>query len=53
MLNKKGLHYVDWVISMGTFIIAIIAILIYLKPGVKPEYNRESLLSIIETNFFN
>ena len=53
MLNKKGLHYVDWVISMGTFVIAIIAILVYLKPGVKPEYNRESLLSIVETNFFN
>lgn len=53
MLNKKGIHYVDWVISMGTFIIAVIAILVYLKPGVKLEYNRETLLFIAETNFFN
>jgi len=51
MFNKKGLNYVDWVISMGTFIIAVLAILIYLKPGVKSDYNKESLLSIVETNF--
>lgn len=53
MLNKKGISYVDWVISMGTFVIAVIAILIYLKPGVRPDYNKESLLNIVETNFFN
>ena len=53
MFNKKGIHYVDWVISMGTFIIAVIAILIYIKPGVKPEYNKESLLNMVETNFLN
>ena len=52
MFNKRGLDYVDWVISIGTFVIAIIAILVYLQPGIRPEYEGRSLLNIVENNLF-
>ncbi len=52
-MNKRGLGYVDWAISMGLFIIVVLAIFIFLKPGAKPVYDNESLLNIVENNFIS
>lgn len=52
MIDKKGLSYVDWIISFGTFVIAIVAIFAYLKPGLQPEISEKPLLGILEKNIF-
>lgn len=49
--NKKGLDYIDWSMSLGIFIIAVLALFIFLKPGVKPSYDGDNLLQIVESNF--
>ena len=51
MLNKKGINYVDWVISMGTFLIIVIALFAYLQPTAQPPYKEENLLSLLEVKF--
>ncbi len=51
-MHKRGLTYIDWVISMGTFIIMVLAIFVFFKPGAQPIYDHESLLDIVETHFF-
>lgn len=50
-MDKRGLSYVDWVISMGLFIIVVLAIFIFLKPGAQSVYNNDNLLDIAEVNF--
>ena len=50
--NKKGLAYIDWIISMGLFIVVVIAIFAFLKPGAKPIHESKGLINILETNFF-
>ncbi len=49
-MNKKGGH-VDWVISMGIFIIYIFALFVLLRPGVKPIYRPTALLDNLEEQF--
>lgn len=49
-MNKKGTH-VDWVISMGIFIVYIFALFILLRPGVRPVYKSEILLDILQKSF--
>jgi len=49
--NKKGLDYIDWTLSMGLFLIVVVALFVFLKPGVQPTYSGENLLNIIETKF--
>ena len=49
-MNKKGGH-VDWVISMGIFIIYIFALFILIRPGVKPVYRPTDLLNNLQQNF--
>ncbi len=49
--NKKGLHVIDWTISMGIFLVAIVSIFIFLKPGSQPKYEGSTLISIVENNF--
>lgn len=45
---KKGFGYVDLVISVGIFIIYILSIFIFFKPGIQEEYNPTYLNTIIE-----
>ena len=52
-MNKRGLGYVDWAISMGLFIIVVLAIFIFLKPGAKPVYDNENLLDLVDNNFIS
>lgn len=53
MRGKKGLDYIDWSMSMGIFIIAIIALFVFLKPGARPEHDQDTLISIVEKNFLD
>lgn len=48
--NKKGLDVIDWSMSMGIFLIAVIALFIFLKPGTQPLHDEDALISIIEKN---
>ncbi len=45
------MNYIDWSFSLGIFILTIIAIFVYLKPGVEPEYDQKNLISLIEEQF--
>lgn len=51
-MNKKGGH-VDWVISMGIFIVYVLALFILLRPGIKPVYRPTDLLNNLQANFEN
>ena len=53
MMNKKGLNYIDWVISMGTFIVVVIAIFVFLKPGAQQEHTPDTLMDALTTRFFD
>ncbi|MEK6839604.1 MAG: hypothetical protein AABX72_01570 [Nanoarchaeota archaeon] len=51
-LRKRGLSYVDWVISLGTFLIAVIFIFILVRPQLETRQDKQSLMQIVETNFY-
>lgn len=49
MKSKKGLGYVDWVISVGVFLIYVLLIFVYFKPSfIFEEYNPDNLLGLVE-----
>jgi hypothetical protein len=52
MFNKKGLSYIDWMISMGLFLLVVIMIFTFLRPGSTPEFQSSELFEMIESNFF-
>jgi len=51
-MMKKGLSYVDWVISLGTFLIAVIFIFILIRPQFEPKKDNENLMQLVETGFY-
>ncbi|MEK6904300.1 MAG: hypothetical protein AABW87_01780, partial [Nanoarchaeota archaeon] len=51
LMNKKGDVHVDWAISMGIFLISVIALFVIFKPGIKPIYKETVLLDIVEDEF--
>ncbi len=48
---KKGDIHVDWVISLGIFILYITSLLLIIKPGFRPSYSGDSLINILEEKF--
>lgn len=48
---KKAATHIEWVISMGIFLIFIISLFIVLKPGYKQPFAGDTLLNILEDNF--
>lgn len=48
MKNKKGDGHVDWIISIGIFLIFLLSIFVIIKPGVEPNYDYNTLLDNIE-----
>ncbi|MFH0936058.1 MAG: hypothetical protein V1815_00065 [Candidatus Woesearchaeota archaeon] len=48
---KKGALHVDWVFSMGLFIVYLIILFLLIKPGIKPIHKAENLAYIVENNF--
>ena len=51
MFSKKGIGYVDWIISMSFFLITVLMIFAFLRPGVAPTFESEDLLNIVESKF--
>ncbi len=49
--NKKGAEHVDWAISIGIFILFLLAILVYIKPVYKPTYEAETLGEMVKNSF--
>ena len=52
-MDKKGSEHVDWMVSMGLFLVALITIFLLLKPGVQKEHNEAILLNMLEEKFTN
>jgi hypothetical protein len=52
-MNKRGASHTDWAISMAIFIVYILLMIIFLKPGVAAIYKPEGLMQLVETNFFD
>ena len=51
-MDKRGVSHTDWAISMAIFIVYILLMIIFLKPGVAPIYKPEGLMQLVEENFF-
>ncbi len=47
-MDKKGISYVDWVISLGIFLVFTLTIFVLFKPHVIDDYGTEYLISIAE-----
>ncbi len=50
-MKKRGAIHIDWVISMGIFIIYIIVLLILIKPSYKPEFEGDVLTTMVKNEF--
>jgi|TARA_Y100000310_G_scaffold38954_1_gene36549 hypothetical protein len=46
----KGASQVDWAISMGIFLIYVLGLLVFLRPGIQPVLENNLLISIIQDN---
>jgi len=44
---KKGASHVDWAISMSIFLVYVLLMFIFLKPGSQPTYNENTLLNTV------
>src|SRR3989344_9079806 len=47
-MSKKGIAHLDWMISMALFLLFLLSIFVFFKPGAEPAYHRDYLTSIIE-----
>lgn len=50
-MNKKGLAYVDWIISLSLFLVTVLMIFAFLRPGIVPSFESKDLINIVEKNF--
>jgi len=48
---KKGVSHIDWVVSMGLFIVYVLILFIFIKPGYRPIDEGTILLKIVEDDF--
>ena len=49
-MDKKGGGHVDWIISIGIFLIYLLSMFVLIKPGIIPTHDSDTLLDIIEEN---
>lgn len=47
---KKGASHVDWAISMGIFLVYILVVITFIRPGLAPGYQADDLLDYVETS---
>ncbi len=50
---KKGASHVDWAISIGIFLIYVLGLIVFLRPGIQPLLNEDVLIKIVQNNFNN
>jgi hypothetical protein len=52
MRNKKAISsHIDWMISIGIFLIYLLSIFVFVKPGIKETHQPETLLKLLEEKF--
>ena len=49
-MDKRGASHIDWVISIGIFIVYVLLLLVWIKPGYEPVFEQEILVNIIKNN---
>ena len=47
-MEKRGATHIDWVVGMGIFIMYILLLLVWIKPGYKPVFEEGSLINIVK-----
>lgn len=50
---KKGASHVDWAISIGIFLVYVLGLIVFLRPGVQPLLNEDVLINLVQSNFNN
>ncbi len=50
---KKGASHVDWAISLGIFLVYILTVIIFIKPGLAPSYKADELLDYVENSLID
>ena len=45
----KGQIHTEWVISLGIFLLYVIGMMFFIKPGFVPYYSEKELISLVET----
>ncbi|MEK6940971.1 MAG: hypothetical protein AABW49_03670 [Nanoarchaeota archaeon] len=50
MSSTRGAVHVDWILSMGIFLIVVFGILIFFKPGILPAFSSGYLIGLITDN---
>lgn len=53
MIKKRGAIHVDWVISMGIFLIYLIILLVFIKPSYKAKFEEDVLTKMVKDEFLN
>src|SRR3989344_8016480 len=48
---KRGFSHLDWVISMGIFLVAILSIFVYIRPFSTNIYGAEDLVDLVKEKF--
>mgnify|MGYP001603208996 CR=1 FL=1 len=51
--DKRGGVHVDWILSMGLFLVSTILLFAFLKPGIVPLTEEKILLDVLINNFNN
>lgn len=51
MFRKAASTHVDWAIATSLFVVYVLLIFIFLRPGAQQIYSQTSLLKIVESNF--
>lgn len=51
MRGRRGLGYVDWIVSLGTFLVVVLAIFVFLQPGAKKVQEKEMLVDRVMSRF--
>lgn len=52
-MQKKGASQIDWIISLALFLIYVAWIFIFIRPNMNLGASKESLITILKTNFEN
>jgi hypothetical protein len=49
-MKKKGAIHIDWMVSFGIFIVYVLILLVWIKPGYTPSFEEKSLIEIVKSN---
>ncbi|MBS3117774.1 hypothetical protein J4430_02750 [Candidatus Woesearchaeota archaeon] len=47
---KRGVSHIDWAISIGIFLVLVLSIVVFLRPGVETFTSHQALVQTVESN---